>query len=203
MSDLDFIQKCVANNPLAWKQFIDRYSRLIYSSIYNLLKISAVSKYDVSMPREIFQEILLSMVKDDFRKLRSFKGKNGCSLASWLRQVCINATIDYLRKINPTISLDQEDDDNRSLGQLIPDDAPSTKELVMKEEELNRLSECIKRLDTADQFFLSLYLEQALGLEEIRNLLRLSRSAVDMRKARIVERLKICFKKKGFEIEDS
>lgn len=201
MDDLEFVQRCVNGDKQSWDEFIDRYSRLVYNYIHSTLALKGRDKFDRDNVNDLFQEIFLSLVKDNFKKLRSFKGKNGCSLASWLRQIAINYTIDYLRRLKPSLSLEQENEQELRLKDVIADDKISVKDMLTDEEKLERLKECIDRLNTEEQYFLEMYLNQNLALEEIKDMLGISRGALDMRKSRIIEKLKECFKDKGFMLD--
>ncbi|MDD5155488.1 MAG: RNA polymerase sigma factor [Candidatus Omnitrophica bacterium] len=201
MDDLEFVQRCVNGDKQSWDEFIDRYSRLVYNYIHATLALKGRDKFDRDNVNDLFQEIFLSLVKDNFKKLRSFKGKNGCSLASWLRQIAINYTIDYLRRLKPSLSLEQENEQELRLKDVIADDKISVKDMLTDEEKLERLKECIDRLNTEEQYFLEMYLNQNLALEEIKDMLGISRGALDMRKSRIIEKLKECFKDKGFMLD--
>lgn len=200
MDDLEFVQGCVKRDKPAWEEFLKRYSRLIYNYIYSVLRTKGTHQFNPDDVNELFQDIFVSLTKDDFKKLRSFKARNGCSLASWLRQVTINFTIDYLRKVKPTISLDEEIDDNFSLKDILVDDAPFIKDTLTQQEKLENLKDCIEKLDSHDKYFLELHINQGLKLEELKEILKLSRGAVDMQKARIIARLRECFKSKGFDL---
>ncbi len=201
MDDLEFVQSCVKGEKLAWDEFVDKYSHLIYRYIHSVLKFKGINLYSQDNVNDIFQEIFVNLSKDNFKKLRSFKGKNGCSLASWLRQVVINYTIDCTRKLKPMISLDEELDDGFSLSDIIPGNTSNFTDKLITEEKLATLTDCIQELDNDDKFFLELYMNRGLTLEELKGILRLSRPAVDMRKSRFIVRLRNCFKKKGFELD--
>ncbi|MBU4345963.1 MAG: RNA polymerase sigma factor [Candidatus Omnitrophica bacterium] len=200
MTDLEFVQRCVKADKPAWDEFVDRYSRLIYNYIHSVLrtKSSALRGENIN---DIFQEIFLSLTKDNFKKLRSFKARNGCSLASWLRQVAINATIDYTRKLKPLVSLEEEMDDDFTLKDILADNSAGAGEIFTQKEMLAHLKDCIDRLDNDGKYFLELYVNRGLALEELKDLLRISRGAIDMRKSRIIERLKECFQDKGFKLD--
>ncbi|MFZ2384998.1 MAG: sigma-70 family RNA polymerase sigma factor [Candidatus Omnitrophota bacterium] len=196
MDDLDFIQRCALGDKAAWSEFVERYSQLIYSSIHNALKArGAVPAPDVN-PQDILQEIFLSLVKDDFRKLRTFQGRNGCSLASWLRQVALNACIDRLRKAHPVYPMeDSSKEEYREVsGNAVADAAGS----VQESERADHLKSCIDRLGLDDKYFIELYVGRGLRLVHLQKLLRSSRGAVDMRKARVVRKLRDCFRSKGY-----
>jgi len=198
MDDLEFVQRCVKPDKLAWDEFLSRYSRLIYSYIYKVINIKGYTLTQASI-EDLFQEVIFSLIKDNFKKLKSFKALNGCTLASWLRQVTINFAIDSLRKLKtPALSLDEESEDGFSLKKIIADPARTASGAAIEKENLISLADCIQKLDLDDKYFMELHLNIGITLEELKDIFKVSRGAVDMRKARIIQRLKDCFKGKGF-----
>lgn len=197
MDDLKFVQSCLKGDKQSWPEFISRYSRLIYNYIYSVLSVKGRSILTEQV-EDIFQEIFHSLIKDNYKKLSTFKGKNGCSLASWLRQVTINFTVDYLRKLKSVQSLDAQDEDGFSLGDTLKDSSASAVDFLNNQDKRKTLQECISLLESEEQYFLELFLNQGLNLEEIKDYLKINRGAVDMRKGRIFAKLQDCFKKKGF-----
>ncbi|MFH1269683.1 MAG: sigma-70 family RNA polymerase sigma factor [Candidatus Omnitrophota bacterium] len=197
MDDLEFVRRCVKGDKRAWDEFVEKYSSLIYNYIHSVLKIKGYT-FSQENINDLFQEIFLSLVKDNYRKLSTFRAKNGCSLASWLRQVTINFTIDYIRRLKPAFSLDEENEDDFSLADILASDLPSAVENLSREERILHLRDCIDKLGIDDKYLLELYIHRGLSPEELRSFFKISRAAVDMRKSRIVERLRECFKGKGF-----
>jgi RNA polymerase sigma factor (sigma-70 family) len=197
MDDLEFLQSCLKRDKQSWSEFISRYSPLIYNYIYSVLTVKGpnVSKEQVE---DIFQDIFHVLIKDNFKKLSTYKAKNGCSLASWLRQVTINFTIDYLRKFKTISSIDAEDDEGFSLADTLKDLSATAVEFLKDKERRQTLEECVSLLEIDEQYFLELLLQQELTLDEISEYYKINRGATDMRKARILGKLKDCFKKKGF-----
>jgi RNA polymerase sigma factor (sigma-70 family) len=197
MDDLGFVQRCVKGDEATWDEFLEKYSRLIYNYIRNALNTKGYS-FTQDHTEDIFQDIFHSLIKDNFKKLRSFQGKNGCSLASWLRQVTINFTIDYLRKIKPALPIEEEREDGLSLKDMLADSSPPATETLSSQENIAALEDCIEKLGNEDKYFLELYIHREIKLEDLKKVLKLSRGAVDMQKARIITRLRDCFKSKGF-----
>jgi RNA polymerase sigma-70 factor (ECF subfamily) len=197
MDDLEFLQSCLKGDQQAWAEFILRYSRLIYNYIHSVLAVKGRS-ISAEQVEDVFQEIFQSLIKNNYKKLATYRAKNGCSLASWLRQVTINFTIDYLRKLRPTVSIDAQDEEGFSLGDLLVDLAPGARDFLSDQDKRRTLRECISLLESGEQYFLELFLNQGLTLDEIKDHLQVNRGAADMRKGRIVQKLQDCFKKKGF-----
>ena len=202
MNDLEFVRRCVKGDKRAWNEFVERYSSLIYNYIHSVLKIKGRT-YAHENINDLFQEIFLSLAKDNFKKLSSFQARNGCSLASWLRQVTVNFTIDYIRKLKPLVSIDEETDDGFSLAEILTSNSPSVTDVLSQEERLTHLKDCIDKLALDDKYFLELHIHRGLGIEELKAWFKISRPALDMRKSRIIERLRLCFKSKGFILPDN
>ena len=122
-------------------------------------------------------------------------------MASWLRQVTINFTIDYLRKLKPTLSIDIEIEEGLSLKDILKDLSADAVEFLSDQDKRKTLWDCVDLLEPAEQYFMELFLNQGLNLEQIREYLKINRGAVDMRKGRILQKLQDCFKKKGFKLD--
>ena len=197
MRDREFLRYCLSLGKEGWQELIGRYCHLIYGSIY-----AVAHKYGNRWPanavEDIFQEVVLSLFEDNCRRLRSFKGKNNCSLGGWLRQVAINHAIDYLRRQAREVSLDSEDEDGMALVDVLASNCRDVREDMDKEDLLRRLSECIDILDAEEKYFVDLHFWQGVHQDALARHLAISRQAVDMRKTRIVKRLRECFRRKGF-----
>jgi len=200
MDDLRFVQACVKGDKQSWNEFLSRYSRLIYNYIYSVLAVKGLN-LSTEQVEDIFQEIFYSLIKDNYKKLATYQGKNGCSLASWLRQVTINFTIDYLRKLKPMVSIDVEIEEGLSLKDILKDLSAGAVEFLSNQDRRKTLQDCVDSLEPAEQYFMELFLNQGLNLEQIKECLKINRGAVDMRKGRILQKLQDCFKNKGFKLD--
>lgn len=202
MEDLQLVEDCVKGNSRAWDDFVDKYSRLIYNYIYSILKQRSPGLFNQDNVCDIFQDLFLSLSKDNCKKLSTYKAKNGCTLASWLRQVSVNFTLDYVRKSKLVFSLeDQLSEEGRSIKDMLADGTVSVEEKANVEEKSQSLHECIDKLELDDKYFIEFFLNSGLNLESLKDVLNVSRGAMDMRKARIIEKLRECFKSKGFFVE--
>lgn len=202
MDDREFVQSCAKGDKAAWDKFAEKYSRLVYYYIKATLRLKGKANLPPETSDEIFQDIFVLLSKDNFKKLLSYRGRNNCSLASWLRQVVVNYTLDQIHKARGSVlSLDQEDEEGHSLAELIPDTAPGAGSVFFAKDRLFHLEECIEGLGLEDKFFLEMHIYHQVKLEELKDLLKLTRGAIDMRKARIIERLRDCFKSKGFALD--
>ncbi|MFH1198585.1 MAG: sigma-70 family RNA polymerase sigma factor [Candidatus Omnitrophota bacterium] len=200
MDDLEFVQQCAKGDKQAWDDFVDRYSKLIYSYIHSVLKLQGFLATEQNV-NDIFQEVFLLLTQDNFRKLKTFQARNGSSLASWLRQVVINCSLTFLRRYKPVVSLDEDNDEGSSFQDLLFDASPAVRDVLSNKERLGQLAECVEKLEPGDKYLLELHINQGLELGQVQNHLKVSRGALDMRKKRIVERLRECFKTKNFMLD--
>lgn len=199
MTDIEFVRCCTRNRQI-WNKFLDKYSRLIYTYIYSVLNSQGYNFTNDNI-EDIFHDIICLLMQDNFRKLKSFKAKNGCSLASWLRQVTINFAIDYMRKLRPAVSMDAGDEEQNSLKDILAANSLSAPDELSFKEKLQSLKDCINALDDEDRYFIDLHIYRDLDLEKLKKVFRISRGTIDMKKSRIIERLRECFRRKKFMLD--
>lgn len=201
MGDLQIVHRFISGDKPVRDDFLKKYSRLIYSYIHSILAAKGVQAGQAVQIQDIFQGLFCHLLDNDCAKLRTFQAKNGATLATWLRQVTVNFTLSYLRRLKPAVSLDEEKGEDAALRDILPDDSLPAPELLTRDEKIKSLQECIAALGGEDKYFLELHANQGLGFAELKDLLRVSRGAFDMRKSRIIGRLRECFKSKGYELD--
>lgn len=197
MDDLAFVHRFVKGEIPAREEFHKRYSRLIYNYILHVITVKGLKDYHDYID-DIYQGFFVFILEDDFRRLKAFKARNGCTFATWLRQLTINFTRDYLRRLKFAVSLDSETDEALSLKAFLEDDSLSVTDIISMEERIKVLDYCIELLSQEDKYFVELNFNQRISLEVLKDFFKVSRGAVDMHRARIVKRLRECFKSKGF-----
>ena len=88
---------CLKGEKAAWDAFVLQYSSLVYHTIKKTLSLYHCDSSSNPV-EDLYQDVFVSLLRDDFRKLRQFRGDRGCSLASWIRVLAARLTIDFLRK---------------------------------------------------------------------------------------------------------
>ncbi len=78
------LDTCLKGKKPAWDSFVLQYSGLVYHSIKKTLSLYHVEPCP-DIVEDLFQEFFLSLVCDDFLKLRQFRGDHDANLATWLR----------------------------------------------------------------------------------------------------------------------
>lgn len=178
VSEKALIAACLRGDKSAWDTFVVQYSRLIYHTIKKTFSLyHAEPRSDVV--EDLYQEFFVAIVRDDFKKLRQFRGSRGCTLASWLRLLCARLTIDFLRE-------------QSARQDPAPDAwiAPETDDPSISEEEEQRLSRAIQTLPPRDKILIDLSFHRSLSPQEIAGILNISVNAVYTQKSRVLEKLR-------------
>jgi RNA polymerase sigma-70 factor (ECF subfamily) len=89
--DRELLRRCLAHQPGAWNDFVDRFLGLIYHVISHTAHLRS-TPLRAEDTEDVAAEILLQIVQADYSLLRQFKGH--CSLATYLtviaRRVCVH-----------------------------------------------------------------------------------------------------------------
>lgn len=184
----ELLARCISGDKEAWDFFVIRYSKHVYHFLYQIFK----HKNPAGRPDEIddlHQDIFCSLMANGYTKLSQFKGKNGCSLASWLRVITVRRAFDDLRKTRAARPVLEHSDsvENRILDSK---DEPDAEEDLIRSEERAILAEAIGQLHPRHQLFVELFYRRGLSIEEISRIMRLAPNGVYQLHHRVKEKLR-------------
>jgi RNA polymerase sigma-70 factor (ECF subfamily) len=139
---------------------------------------------------DLHNTVFLRLFEQDCRKLRQYQGKNGCSLASWIRMIAVRTVLDHLRKKGVDAMVWQKKClPLEDLPELEADEAEPGVEMEKAEKE-RVLREGMQSLPPRYRLFMKLHLEQGLPVSEVAEAMRLSVGNAYTLKHRAVEKLK-------------
>jgi RNA polymerase sigma-70 factor (ECF subfamily) len=133
LSDFDrqLLQRCLARQPRAWEDFVDRFLGLVVHVVHHTTRVRsvAVTPQDVE---DLSSEVIMAILAHDYGVLRRFRGQS--SLATYLTVVSRRVVVRELlkRKIVPNLADTTEMND-------VPDDSISPEERFSNREEALRL----------------------------------------------------------------
>jgi RNA polymerase sigma factor (sigma-70 family) len=188
--ELELLQLCIEGDRRAWSEFVRRFSRYVYYLIQVTAKRHGV-RIDEEESSDLHNDLFLALLEDDRRRLKAFKGTNGCSVRSWVRVITIRRTIDALRKRRRFVSLDADPTD-RGGPPVIEDGMPDALEQLMLREKADRrarLGELAAQLSATDRLLLEMLFVQKLSPDLIATTLRIKKGALYTRKTRLLKRL--------------
>jgi len=174
--DATLVEACIKKDSDAWARLVNKYSRLISSSIVNRLK-----KYGFDPlceeTKDIRQNIFASIWKDGLLE----KIRNRKSIAHWLSIVSGNMAIAHMRKKmsggNPKFVPISDD--------LGPEEAAMTEPPhIIDDEETakkglpERIESAISVLPPKEQLIIKLNLIHGMGYHEISDMLKIPKGTV-------------------------
>jgi len=169
----------------AWREFHERYDRLIYRAIHKVTqRFSAVmSSSDVD---EIYAMLLVSLNNRDMHKLRTFEPERGHRLSTWVGLLATNAAWDYLRSIarQPARGSALEAED-------VSCAEPDPFHMLAAKEEWTRVNATLQSFSEKDRTFVDLFFMQGRTPEQIAEEMQISVKTVYSKKHKIRCRLEL------------
>jgi RNA polymerase sigma-70 factor (ECF subfamily) len=178
---------CVKGDKSSWDEFVRQYSSLVYHTIRKTLTFQYTDQRD-EVVEDLYQDVFISLVADNYRKLKQFRGDGGCTLASWLRMIAARRTIDHLRTCKkPVYPLDE------SLSNTTAAEADEERD----DDPFQRLAGAIDQLQPRERIIVDFFFRQNLSAQDVAAILRLSVGAVYTQKSRILAKLRETVEKPG------
>lgn len=196
--DLALLQRCLAGDRHAWTALVDALTRYVYY----LIRLTARRHAAELSPEEIadlHNDLFLALFEDDCRRLRAWRGDNGCSLRSWVRIITIRRTIDALRKRRHHLSLDARDDDGPAAPALATDEPDPLAALIARDtpDPRARLAALTDDLSPSDRLLLEMIYLRKMSADAIAGALRINKGALYTRKTRLIKRLRALAEEAG------
>ena len=188
-ADQKNLKKCISGNRRAQEEFVEHFSDPIYKWIQFTFKARHIpfNRLDVE---DLHNTVLVKLFEKRCKKLRQYKGKNGCSVYSWIRLITIRIVIDYIRSQKRDVIARSETD-------LAFQDIPNLAEgevgplhLMEKAEQALLLRKAIQLLQPRDRLFLQLHYLHCFSIPRIAGILKISDNNAYSIKHRAIKRLK-------------
>ncbi|HEY7425880.1 MAG TPA: RNA polymerase sigma factor, partial [Gemmataceae bacterium] len=157
--DRDLLKRCLAHQPGAWNDFIDRFLGLIYHVVHHTahLRSTPLGPEDTE---DLAAEVLLQIVGGDYAVLRQFKGNS--SLATYLtviaRRICVHELSRRFatREVQPAPG-------NADLNEVEEEETPRTSGL----ESLEEVEKLLSKLPSREREVVRLHYIEGRSYEEI------------------------------------
>jgi RNA polymerase sigma factor (sigma-70 family) len=188
-NDKALIAGCVSGNRSALEGLVGRFSDPVYRSIQYVFKTKGI-RYSKEDLEDLHNSAFLSIFEDRCRKLRQYKGKGGCSLATWIRLITVRMVIDQLRRKGFDAFGGRK---KRLPGELLDSlksAEPDLLDNMEKAEQWGLIRDRMKDLLSRDRLFLTLHYEEGLSISEVAMMMDISEENVRSIKHRVIERLK-------------
>jgi RNA polymerase sigma-70 factor (ECF subfamily) len=169
--------------------FVRRFSNLVYQAVRHTLMAKHVpfSRLDVD---DLHNTVFVELFEAEQKKLRQYRGTNGCSLSTWVRVVAVRIVLDHIRKKGLDGLSAQKTripfNDVLSLRTLDSD----AFERMERAHQERLLRDAIQYLPPRDRLFVTLHFEREVPVDEVAEVMQLSISNAYTIKHRIIEKIR-------------
>ena len=181
--ELQLIDGLLSGTEAAWRRFHAHYDRLIYRCIRKVTHgFAAVVRSEDE--REIYANLIVQLLSNDKRKLRSFDPSRGSRLGTWLGLLATHASYDYLRSLRrevPRVPLTE--------AECARCECESPFEQVERKERSRMVRDLLDQLSAKDRQFVRLYFNRGLSPEAVASAMNISVKTVYSKKHKIQTRL--------------
>jgi RNA polymerase sigma-70 factor (ECF subfamily) len=162
--DRDLLQRCLRKQPGSWNDFVDRFLSLIYHTIHYTahLRSARVSPEDVE---DIAAEVLLELVKDDYKALKQFKGN--ASLATYLTVIARRICVHELARRQTVRDAIRRGDVRPPAGFAAEDDTAETEAIQKSMDSLEEVARLLRKLSGREREIVRLFYLEGRTYEEI------------------------------------
>ncbi len=165
----ELIERCLKGDTLGYKELYVRYSKAMYNTCLRMLN-------NVAEAEDVLQESFI----EAFKNLERFEHRT--SFGGWLKQICINRSINHLRKRK----IDWVDMEKTAVYDHADEKEVDEMETAMQVESVKK---AIMKLPDGYRTVLNLYLLEGYDHEEIAEILHVAESTTRTQYMRAKQKL--------------
>lgn len=174
MEDEEIVNELKQGNVQALYNFIDKYGRLIYKIINDVLN----KKHEKPSVDECFDDVIL----DIWYNINSYNASKG-KLVNWFTSVCKFNVIDYKRRLNKLYATSNIDD-------VKLEDKSRVENHILMNEYMEFIKGCINKMNMEDKSILTMRYFEGYGVNKIAEVLGISNENVYSKLSRGRKKLK-------------
>jgi len=187
-TDRDLVKGCISGDKKALEVFVKRFSDSIYRTVQYTFKVKSLSYTEPDL-EDLHNSVFLHLFENRCRRLRQYRGKNGCSLHSWIRILTVRVVMDHFRKeAHSPLGWWKK---NLPIETFAPKAQDTEPWAQMETAEIHDLIEArMKELLPRDRLFLKLHYMGGLSIQEVAEIMNISEANAHSLKHRAVKRLR-------------
>lgn len=176
--DRNLLERCLASQPRAWEDFVDRYMGLVMHVINHTAQCRSIL-LPAGDREDLAAEVMLTIVENDYAVLRRFRGKS--SLATYLTVIARRVVVRKMLESQSPTSLSEVAE------QSVADDSAGAEERMTNQEEVERL---LAHLEGPEAHVVRMYHLEGKTYQEISRITGMATNSVGPMLSRIRTRLR-------------
>jgi RNA polymerase sigma factor (sigma-70 family) len=188
LADHRILEGCIAGDGKAKDAFVRRFSNLIYQTVQGTLRARNLPLHKQDL-EDLHNTVFVRLFEKGCRKLRQYRGKNGCSVSSWIRLIAVRTVLDYFRKARTDILTRREKIVSLDSVLNMEGEPPGQLAFMENAERSKLIQKGLQALQPRDRLLLKLHCEQGLSLPEVAGILKISENNAYSIKHRAIRRL--------------
>lgn len=157
--DKNLLKRCLAEEPGAWKDFVDRFIGLFTHVIHHTAHARSIRVTDSDID-DLLSEVFLVLLANDYRVLRNFRGKS--SLATYLTVISRRVIVKKMVERRMAEALGHVSTSSRI--ERVSDEQSRQQQMIDDQEEIQNM---IRQLPPADAQIVEQYHLQGKSYQQI------------------------------------
>ncbi len=188
-TDQELIVGCISGDKTIQAIFVDRYSNDLYMTVLYTLKNKQIP-HSLQDVEDLHQNVFAALFEKKCKKIKQFKGTNGCSLRTWLKIIATRIVVDHLRSCNKDALSHQQPSEVFE----VLNNASNTKDnpltMMTREEKRHILNKCLASLKARDALVLKLHFFRGMTIRQAAQEIGITESNAYIIKRRAMDRLR-------------
>ncbi|MFK7778873.1 MAG: sigma-70 family RNA polymerase sigma factor [Gimesia sp.] len=181
--DKNLLRRCLAEEPGAWKDFVDRFIGLFTHVIHHTAHARSIRATDNDID-DLLSEVFLVLLANDYRVLRNFQGNS--SLATYLTVISRRVVVKKMVERRMAEAFGHVT--SQSKLERIPEERSRQEQLLEDQEEIQNM---IKQLPAADAQIVEQYHLQGKSYQQISSDLNIPENSIGPTLTRARNRLRV------------
>ena len=189
--DQEILCRCFSGDKETSEILVRRFSDMVYRTVRYTLMGKHVH-FTIHDLEDLHNTVFLQLFEKDCKKLRQYQGKNGCSLASWIKLITVRIVLNHLRKKgHDAMAWQKKRVSLEDMAELKGDETEALSAIEKTEQE--RLFKAgIKSLSSRERLFIKLLVYDGLPVSEVAETMHLSIQNAYSIKHRTIQKLRSC-----------
>jgi RNA polymerase sigma-70 factor (ECF subfamily) len=187
--DRRLLSRCFSGDSEAADRLVRQFSNLVYKTVHHtfLVNQAAFTREDVE---DLHNTVFLRLFDNRCKKLKQYQGKNGCSLASWIRLVTVRTVLNELRRKGvDSVGSHRRRKPLEEVPEIRENQDGPRAQMVRAEQE-RLLKDSFEKLPPRYRLFIELHFVRELPLAEVAAAMQLTMDNVYTIKHRAIRKLK-------------